>query len=107
MYQEVIKKGGFVMIRQIFVLNEQVRQIQIHKWIESEKNQRDMSEEAVRGWVEKYASGFRKWSNSIPELCLNCGCNCQKDSSECIQPFNDLRLQKLRSMGEKAEVLTG
>ena len=86
------------MIKQIFILNEQIKQIQIHKWIESEKNHRDMAEDAVNDWVIKYAKGFRSWSNTLSDLCINCPQKCQKDSSECLNPFNELRIQKLANM---------
>ena len=37
----------------------QIREILKHKWILSEKAGRDLGEEAVEDWVEKYAAAFR------------------------------------------------
>jgi len=45
---------------------EEINQIQIseilkHKWIMSEKEGRDLGEEAVKDWVDKYAPAFREY----------------------------------------------
>lgn len=32
-----------------------------HKWIESEKAQRDLGAEAALDWIRKYAAQWRKW----------------------------------------------
>ncbi|ROQ92094.1 hypothetical protein [Desulfosoma caldarium] len=38
----------------------QLQEILKHKWIESEKAGRDLGQEAVFDWIEKYAEGFRR-----------------------------------------------
>ncbi|MEJ5365937.1 MAG: hypothetical protein WHS86_12605 [Desulfosoma sp.] len=37
----------------------QLLEIQKHKWIESEKVGRDLGQEAVFDWIERYAEAFR------------------------------------------------
>lgn len=32
-----------------------------HKWIESEKNRRDVGAEAVFDWIHRYAATWRRW----------------------------------------------
>ena len=39
---------------------DQIKEIEIHKWLESEKANRDLGEEAVKDWIEKYAVEFRE-----------------------------------------------
>lgn len=39
---------------------DQIKEIEIHKWLESEKANRDLGEEAVKDWIEKHAEEFRK-----------------------------------------------
>lgn len=38
-------------------------EIEVHKWIESEKAGRDLGNEAVKDWIDKHAAEFReKWN---------------------------------------------
>jgi len=37
----------------------QVREIQRHKWIESEKAGRDLGQDAVSDWTQRHAASFR------------------------------------------------
>ena len=39
---------------------DQIKEIEIHKWLESEKANRDLGEEAVKDWIEKHAAEFRE-----------------------------------------------
>ncbi len=39
----------------------QLLEIQKHKWIESEKVGRDLGQEAVFDWIERYAEAFRRY----------------------------------------------
>ena len=39
----------------------QLREIDQHKWIESQKAGRDLGEDAVFDWVLKYAADFRRY----------------------------------------------
>lgn len=41
------------------ILRMQIDEIQKHKWIESEKAMRDLGNQAVFDWVQKYAADFR------------------------------------------------
>jgi hypothetical protein len=34
--------------------------MEIHKWIESERANRDLGEEALRDWIKNHAEEFRK-----------------------------------------------
>jgi len=44
----------------------QIDEILKHKWIESEKAMRDLGNEAVFDWVQRYAAGFRAyWENEL------------------------------------------
>jgi len=36
-----------------------------HKWIESEKAQRDLGKEAVLDWIHKHAAEWRAWYESL------------------------------------------
>jgi hypothetical protein len=38
----------------------QAKEILRHKWIESEKAGRDLGEEAVYDWIQRYAADFRE-----------------------------------------------
>jgi hypothetical protein len=38
----------------------QIKEIEKHRWIESEKAHRDLSGIAEKDWIEKYAKIFRK-----------------------------------------------
>ena len=41
-------------------MSDQIKEVEIHKWIESEKANRDLGEEAIKDWIEKHAADFRK-----------------------------------------------
>lgn len=41
-------------------LSDQIHEIEIHKWIESEKAHRDLGEEAVKDWIIHYAKQYRE-----------------------------------------------
>jgi len=47
--------------RQAKMLAEQREEILRHKWIESEKAQRDLGSEAVLDWIRRYAAQWRRW----------------------------------------------
>ena len=84
-------------IRQIN--EEQKRQIARHKWIESEKAGRDLSDEAELDWVNRFASSFRRWVNTVPSECLKCGvCRDCKGRKFCRNPFNPNRVKRIDQM---------
>lgn len=41
-------------------MNEQINEINKHKWIESEKACKDLGEKAVYDWIVKFALSFRE-----------------------------------------------
>ena len=41
-------------------LSDQIHEIEIHKWIESEKAHRDLGDEAVKDWINHYAKQYRE-----------------------------------------------
>ena len=41
-------------------MEEQAHQMEIHKWIESEKAKRDLGDLAMLEWVSKFAAIFRR-----------------------------------------------
>ena len=41
-------------------MSDQIKEMEIHKWIESERANRDLGEEALRDWIKKHAEEFRK-----------------------------------------------
>ena len=43
----------------------QLREIERHKWIESEKAGRDLGQEAVFDWIRRHAVAFREAYGSI------------------------------------------
>jgi hypothetical protein len=47
--------------RRLLALRKQREEIMRHKWIESEKAQRDLGAEAALDWIRKYAGQWRKW----------------------------------------------
>ena len=47
--------------RQAEMLAEQREEILRHKWIESEKAQRDLGSEAALDWIRRYAAQWRRW----------------------------------------------
>jgi hypothetical protein len=43
---------------------DQIKEIELYKWLESEKANRDLGEEAIKDWIEKHAAEFReRWEN--------------------------------------------
>lgn len=77
-----------------YILMEEIHQIEIHKWIESEKSRCDLGEAACIDWVARYAKQFRSWADSLPFHCIHCGV-CKGDSSECHSPFNFSRIEHI------------
>jgi hypothetical protein len=47
--------------KQAKMLAEEREEILRHKWIESEKAQRDLGAEAVLDWIYRYAAQWRHW----------------------------------------------
>jgi hypothetical protein len=45
-------------------LKEQRREMEKHRWIESEKACRDLGSEAYRDWILRYAAAWREWYRS-------------------------------------------
>lgn len=87
-------------IRATYILQEQMREMEIYRWIRSEESGYDLGETAYYGWVEKYASEFRKWSDSIPAECIDCGvCVTGETGIECLNPFNVQRKERIKNMG--------
>lgn len=81
------------MIHLDWVNREEIHQMQKHRWIESERAQKDLGEEAYLDWIKKYAAGFREWVTSLPGYCVGCG-HCGRDSTgDCPQPFDERRLK--------------
>jgi hypothetical protein len=77
---------------------EQKRQIEIYKWIESERAGRDVSDNATLEWIQRYARGFREWAETIPYGCTKCGlCSDCANREECCRPFDEERLQRIKS----------
>lgn len=72
---------------------EQIRQMEIHKWIQSERAGIDLSDTAIFEWVEKYAPAFRKFADSIPYDCISCGSCAGCTGMECVTPFKEERIQ--------------
>jgi hypothetical protein len=80
------------------VNNEQKRQIEIYKWLESERAGRDVSEKATLEWIHKYAGTFRAWAETIPYECIKCGlCSNCANREECCQPFDKERLERIKT----------
>lgn len=43
-------------------MKDQIHEIEVYKWCESEKAQRDLGQEAVKDWIRLFAKQFReKW----------------------------------------------
>jgi hypothetical protein len=97
------KNGGIVMDQENFIkykhekiVLEQVRQMDIHKWISSEKCGYDRKDEALFEWINKYAKDFRIFAESIPYTCVHCG-NCNGNIEQtCPNPFNEKRIEHLK-----------
>lgn len=41
-------------------MDAQIKEMEIHKWIESEAAGHDLGEEALKDWIVKHAAEFRK-----------------------------------------------
>ena len=39
---------------------DQIKEIELYKWLESEKANRDLGEEAIKDWIAKHAAEFRE-----------------------------------------------
>lgn len=79
------------------VNREQKRQIEIYKWLESERAGRDLADKAVMEWIRKYAISFRRWAETIPYECVRCGlCPDCESREECCRPFDEERLRRVR-----------
>ena len=82
-----------------YIHDEQRRQMEIYKWVQSERAQKDLGETCMYGWVEKHAKAFRKWAESIPEECTNCGeCMSGATGLQCSHPFNENRLKLIDAL---------
>lgn len=47
----------------IALMKAEMHEMEVHKWIESEKAGRDLGDEAVKDWIDKHAAAFReKWN---------------------------------------------
>jgi len=78
---------------------EQKHQIEIHKWIKSEKEGHDVGEFGCIDWVKNYAAIFKEWSECVPVNCIHCehsGCPGPDKDNECIHPFCPNRLNLLK-----------
>lgn len=42
-------------------LSGQVEEIRRHKWIESERAGRDLGQQAVVDWIDRFAESWRRW----------------------------------------------
>lgn len=79
--------------RQYYVMLEQQRQMDIHKWIVGVHLGRDPGQDAFLDWIQSHAADFRKWAESIPYECLGCGHQCPVScGKECIKPFDEERI---------------
>ena len=54
-------------------IQRQLEEIDRHKWIESEKAGRDLGDDAVVQWVEKYAEPFHRRLVSEAGELVGCG----------------------------------
>jgi len=91
------KKGRFILNLR-YINEEQRHQIELHKYLTSEKAGKDRAEEACLEWVKNFAPSFRKWAETIPENCVKCGycgCNSMNAIDECHDPFNPDRINKI------------
>lgn len=41
-------------------LQQEIHEMEVHKWIESEKACRDLGDEALQDWIVKYAAKYRQ-----------------------------------------------
>lgn len=61
-------------------LIDEIREMEVHKWIESEKAKRDLGEEALQDWVIKYAAKYRQEWNEKHGVCSP---SCSGSEAEC------------------------
>lgn len=53
-------------------MEDQVKEMEIHKWIESEKANQDLGEEALKDWIKKHAEEYRKkWEKEYKDENIN------------------------------------
>lgn len=83
------------MIKMKYTNPEEARLMILYEQKESEKRGYSLGNDGYTEWVKKFATIFRNWVNTIPENCINCGLNCQRDTTECVDPFNSHRIQYL------------
>jgi len=79
------------MVRLKYKLQEEVLQMEKHRWISSEKSNRDLGQEAYTDWIRKYSVQFANWADKIPAECIHCGA-CACDTTECHTPFKEERV---------------
>lgn len=84
-----------MMIRIDYSNREECHQMDLHKYLTSEKAGYDRGEVALLEWVAKYAKAFREWSNSLPAQCVGCG-KCRDATGECPNPYDEARLRIIR-----------
>lgn len=75
---------------------EQRRQMERHKRLESEKAGYDLGETSLFGWIEKNAESFRKWAETVPYECVGCGgCTGVQPGNECPYLFDEDRVKRI------------
>ena len=74
---------------------EEIRLMTLYEHEESEKRGHALGNEGYLEWIKKFADIFRDWSNELSENCVDCGLNCQRDSTQCIDPYNSHRVHYL------------
>lgn len=84
------------MISGKYLIEEEIRQMECHKWVMSQKEGHDVGESAFFDWVQMYENSFRNWAKNIPENCINCGLKCPKRDIKCISPFIKHRINFLQ-----------
>jgi PIN domain nuclease of toxin-antitoxin system len=65
----VIQKaeGFFMPIDQKKFMADQVKEIEIHKWIESEKAGCDLGDRACLDWIKNHAKAYREYYELVGE----------------------------------------
>jgi len=84
------------MINLKYVCPEEIRLMVLYEHNESERQGHSLGDDSHIEWIDKYAAIFRDWSNDLPDYCVNCGRGCQKDTTECVDPFNPHRVHLLK-----------
>lgn len=83
-----------------YINDEQIHQMQVHRWIESQREGHDLGEAGNIDWVSKYAGAFREWVEHVPSQCIHCGltgCQGPDEDGDCQNPFSEHRLNILKS----------